>query len=819
MMASTIQEYDESDLVWDRDTDNDVFDVAADNNAAAVATCIPSSSGSSHLMMLSLLEYICSLHIPDQSQSQKLFKVLCDELSRFDNMAPIVCLDEMRSIRTKYLTVFSSLMHKAVNNFHKDDRHLNETRVNTFYAPSPSALQQLSLRNRRDSLSMNSSRYFNDFVELLRLGKGAFGFVFKVKSRLDGQLYAVKKIQLYQSRLDDWMGVIQESKILAGLKHRNIVGYHTAWLEFENKSDTLGDGTSSAYPLPSSSVTSSVIQCEDGNASDSSNGIYFSDSASQIKTVNNSKDINRYQKQYKTSLSNEKYTENQIDNDGFENKFENREQCSESRMDIEFHEIRQTSVAVADINETRLRQNVSRLNLSRAELLKKSQCATTADCNGVIISSEITESRECVVEVQSNGDQRSLADRCLAAIVTSHPNRHNLSERNPNIETIAYDRDGNDELLYGLKNRSQIAEINVIENVENRLLVEHGRFQSNVVIDYEPKCHVDVHNNVPHCAHDKEQVLETKPRPRWRSGPKRSHSHDPSLDQSSIEREENEKLQLVSVQNSSSFLLKGQLNLYIQMELCDLTLSDWILERNQDVASSSKDVFDCIKEKMVNGLFVQVLSGLQFIHSKGFIHRDIKPRNIFLNINPGKIPTVKIGDFGLATMRGMLESMNCSTVTAVHTGGVGTEPYASPEQIHGKPYDKKTDIYSLGVILFELYHPFSTYMERADLLKKLPKVTQIFREQWSGIALMVEHLMAVKPADRPSIEQMQNSNVFTNKKTKKSPAKPRDIAKENKSRVDQLLDENKKLKLQLIQKDRMIEMLQKSLAAKNTSSR
>ncbi|RNA29187.1 eukaryotic translation initiation factor 2-alpha kinase 1, partial [Brachionus plicatilis] len=58
-----------------------------------------------------------------------------------------------------------------------------------------------------------------------------------------------------------------------------------------------------------------------------------------------------------------------------------------------------------------------------------------------------------------------------------------------------------------------------------------------------------------------------------------------------------------------------------------------------------------------------------------------------------------------------------------HTKGVGTTLYASPEQLNGKIYDLKTDIYSLGIILFELFCPFNTEMERIILIREL-KVDQ-----------------------------------------------------------------------------------------------
>ena len=85
----------------------------------------------------------------------------------------------------------------------------------------------------------------------------------------------------------------------------------------------------------------------------------------------------------------------------------------------------------------------------------------------------------------------------------------------------------------------------------------------------------------------------------------------------------------------------------------------------------------------------QVGEGLDFAHSKGVIHRDIKPANIMMTTSG----LVKIMDFGIAKAGGGLTS----------TGQVlGTPNYMSPEQVKGKPLDGRTDLFSLGVVLYEM---------------------------------------------------------------------------------------------------------------------
>src|SRR5436190_1219774 len=91
---------------------------------------------------------------------------------------------------------------------------------------------------------------------------------------------------------------------------------------------------------------------------------------------------------------------------------------------------------------------------------------------------------------------------------------------------------------------------------------------------------------------------------------------------------------------------------------------------------------------------IQVADGLAIAHEKGIVHRDIKPENIMVR----KDGIVQIMDFGLAKLR----ASRASRLTKAGST-IGTAGYMSPEQVQGQETDHRSDIFSLGVLLYELF--------------------------------------------------------------------------------------------------------------------
>jgi serine/threonine protein kinase len=129
--------------------------------------------------------------------------------------------------------------------------------------------------------------------------------------------------------------------------------------------------------------------------------------------------------------------------------------------------------------------------------------------------------------------------------------------------------------------------------------------------------------------------------------------------------------------------------IYIQMDLCDKTLSQFSEEIKKDPKLYSNESLTELGFYISSKMFIQILKGVNYLHNKKIIHRDLKPDNILL-----KSGTIKIGDFGLAKAHDM---------NIVHTGDKGAVKYAAPEVLSSEPYDTRADIYSLGIILQELF--------------------------------------------------------------------------------------------------------------------
>ena len=124
---------------------------------------------------------------------------------------------------------------------------------------------------------------------------------------------------------------------------------------------------------------------------------------------------------------------------------------------------------------------------------------------------------------------------------------------------------------------------------------------------------------------------------------------------------------------------EGEAGPYIVMEFVDGDTLDGIIDRS-----------DRTDLQAVIPIFLQICSGLSFAHQHGVVHRDVKPANIMLTSGG----LVKLVDFGIARV---------ASTNLTQTGTLlGTPSYMSPEQIQGEKVDQRADIFSLGIVLYEV---------------------------------------------------------------------------------------------------------------------
>lgn len=150
--------------------------------------------------------------------------------------------------------------------------------------------------------------------------------------------------------------------------------------------------------------------------------------------------------------------------------------------------------------------------------------------------------------------------------------------------------------------------------------------------------------------------------------------------------------------------------------------------------------------------FIQIFKGIQFLHNRNIIHRDIKGENIFINGNTGNII---IGDLGLSFT---FKRLSDNSV-------VGTPEFMAPEIFEGE-YDNKIDIYALGLTLLEIYTNDTPYYEcntivqiwknkiNNDKPKLLEKVNNI------QLKLLISSCIHFDPKIRPCINTLLNHDFF-----------------------------------------------------------
>lgn len=175
-------------------------------------------------------------------------------------------------------------------------------------------------------------------------------------------------------------------------------------------------------------------------------------------------------------------------------------------------------------------------------------------------------------------------------------------------------------------------------------------------------------------------------------------------------------------------------------------------------------------------LLTQIVEAFTYIHDRGLIHRDIKPANIFLDFKQD----IKLGDFGLATTNGLLSEKEAETQEN-EDAGAGTPLYMSPEQQRGDKCTCAADMYSLGIVIFEMvYGRFNSLHERMQKIRDMRESIKFpadFDKRAGSLATvskdLIRKLLHHDPTQRPTskevyldlqdklYEEMMDANEYT----------------------------------------------------------
>lgn len=167
--------------------------------------------------------------------------------------------------------------------------------------------------------------------------------------------------------------------------------------------------------------------------------------------------------------------------------------------------------------------------------------------------------------------------------------------------------------------------------------------------------------------------------------------------------------------------------LFIQMELCEMSLTDYLLNTDFNY-----------RERL--NIFKEIVLGVNYLHSNKIIHRDLKPSNILLN----KSGVVKISDFGMSTT--LLDSKD----KQVGSDLLGTLLYNGPEVINTNEYSCYSDMYSIGIILYEMLNTFKTSMEKYENIDNVKQgiFSNEFSKEYKYEITLIQQLIDKEPSKR-----------------------------------------------------------------------
>lgn len=533
-----------------------------------------------------------------------------------------------------------------------------------------------------DFLFSSPSRFNTDFINRQRIGRGAFGNVYRAQHRIDGVTYAIKRIKFSFRNVREletaFERVVREVKSLAQLSHPNIVRYNQAWFEPLRQNERDFEEREKRKEKDLHGEMDDDFDDEEEEEKEESDDGYDSigiESQHAISSFNPCPSPRSIDDSCEARRSmNHHFLDSGMDNNDDKSSIDDdSEDATDFGVEFDFDE---------EIGPSEMQVQTSSTTMQNVEM-------------------DFSSRRLQLPPQQMSDDMHSFSPKDMSY------------------------------LMYAMQKKSATG----LKLTSSPLSPHHSRHHSQT----------------------------SYATPKFKDPELVEHQAVESL----VNKQSMEAVKSLLNEMFDQKKNKFEMCLYIQMELCSLSTLDNYLWSDQ---RSQKGQFDM---KEVHMLFLQVCQAVDYIHAKGLIHRDIKPSNLFI----ADEHTVKLGDFGLAKIfhemtvdespdgdevaETPISTASKSTTSLIssatkssstHTSGLGTPTYASPEQLNKVEYDEKTDIFSLGLIFFEMLHPFSTRSERAIVLSKVRQgeIPKHMLETYPHEMDLVKRCLDLDATQRPS---------------------------------------------------------------------
>ncbi|EFA76284.1 hypothetical protein PPL_10046 [Heterostelium album PN500] len=623
--------------------------------------------------------------------------------------------------------------------------YISSDEITTRYTPPPVIIRlKVLLIFKR---SIRRSRYEEDFFELERIGKGGYGSVYKVQNRLDGLFYALKKIPFKNTSQTYLEKVLREVKTLASLNHVNIVRYHSAWLETDDLSIPINHSGSKFEFSPS---------------------------------------IQQQQQQQQ---------QQHVKQNGILNFIDGNWGTSETFDDDDDDEYEDQTIEIDTAKPFKAQQNTVALEQQQQAIFDEESDHDNS-LNRLQFPPEMEELQ--LFQKQTKAEPMFYDDDDESSAGTATGGHHSLF-RQPKKHFTSFSLDEEDDDNLSSFNSSSSSSSSNSSNFDDSDAYLYQHHQATLIPNPPQKSTTPPismpsrNNNNNHANNNNKQ------------SPPKSLS---SLSSSSFRITTLFiVMQLYSqtlaqwLENRAPDQINSEENLRIFKQICvglryihskgiihrDLKPGNIFLGRI-DTPSPGGCSDHPLDDDISGDLLVSLGDyGLATHHNPSSTSPTPSPTPTstpsLLPVNTHSLlnsivsapldqssnsttttPTQQqpqLPPLSSTPSSSLTSSLSRSSEHCKHTSAVGTLTYSSPEQKKGL-YNEKTDIYSLGIILFELYYPFSTKMEKARVLSELRAgiLPKQFAKTYPKESALILSMMRTNPDERPAASDVLKSEIF-----------------------------------------------------------